>query len=114
MFSYPPSPVSLACDNLASDGHGSSRTMNSSADIGTGEKILLADILWSCDSILEALGSSEATRINSNTPSGSSDLDVCILSDKRLWCLDAINELLRSSQTTRLRSWLGKALLSNF
>jgi hypothetical protein len=118
MFSYPSSPICLACDNLVSDGHGSSCTMNNSADIGKGEKIVLADILWHCDSILEALGttssSSEAMGISSNMPSGSSGLDVCVLSDKRPRCLDAINELLRSSQPTRLRSWIEKALLLNF
>jgi hypothetical protein len=30
--------------------------MNSDANIGTGEKILLTEILWHHDSILEALG----------------------------------------------------------
>jgi hypothetical protein len=52
MFNYPLSHISLARDNLVSNDHGSSPTMNSDTDIRTWEKILLTEILQRCDSIL--------------------------------------------------------------
>jgi hypothetical protein len=39
-----------------SNGHGSSPTMHSGIGVGMGEEqILLIEILWRCDSILETL-----------------------------------------------------------
>jgi hypothetical protein len=56
MFTYPPSPLIRARDNLVSNGHGSSPTMHSGIGVGMGEEqILLIEILWRCDSILETL-----------------------------------------------------------
>jgi hypothetical protein len=54
-FNYPPSLISLVGDNLVSNDQGSSPTMNPAIGIGTGEQILLAEILWRCDSILQTL-----------------------------------------------------------
>jgi hypothetical protein len=57
MFTYPPSPLIRARDNLVSNGHGSSPTMHSGIGVGMGEEeqILLIEILRRCDSILETL-----------------------------------------------------------
>jgi hypothetical protein len=52
MFTYPPSPLIHAGENLVSDGHGSLPTMNFDTGIGTREQIILVEILWRCDSIL--------------------------------------------------------------
>jgi hypothetical protein len=65
MFRCPPTLLIHVGDNLVSDGHGSLPTMNSDTGIETREQILLAEILWRCDSILLKLsmcfGCSEAT-----------------------------------------------------
>jgi hypothetical protein len=53
-------PLSIVSMTTLSDAHGSLPTMNSSAGIGTQEKILLPEILRSCDSILEALGTTNS------------------------------------------------------
>jgi hypothetical protein len=66
MFRYPPTLLIYAGDNLVSDDHDLSPTMNSGTSIRTGEQILLTEILWCCDSILQTLSACNSEAAGGN------------------------------------------------